>query len=285
MRQSNNKSFLRKFFSLIICFVLCLTVFLLSLLIVFKMTVGNENQINNTLISSKYCAFLTQEIRDKMYDYGDVCGIPHSIFDKVITENIVLNDSRDYFNNCFSNKPSAINYNSLSNDLTNKINDYSKTINTSKTTPNQLKENIAVFVQQCITTYNDSISIPFLPVIGGMVVNSSAWITLAVIILLLLFIIGLIFLYSIQIWSHHFWRYLVYIFTGSALMLLVMPVYVFINKIISRISLNQKSLYCFINSFFTNILYFFLIIVFILIILAVLSQVNSIYIKNKYDRR
>jgi TRAP-type C4-dicarboxylate transport system permease large subunit len=126
---------------------------------------------------------------------------------------------------------------------------------------------------------------PSLPFIGIMVYNSSNWITLAVIILLLLFIVGLIFLYFIQMWVHRFWRYLVYTLTGSALMLFIISAYIFTNNIISRISLNQKSLYYFLNSFLNKMFYFYFIVVLILIVLVALSQIICIYIKNKYSSK
>jgi hypothetical protein len=283
MDYLKNKVFFRKIISFILCFLLCLIMFLFNVLLIFQFTIGNTSNIIGTLASSNYYKYLTQEVRTKMYDYSDICGIPHNVFDNVITESMVAKDSYQYFKNCFTNKQDYLNSSLLAKDLNYKVLEYFKTIDTSQTSPEQLNENVTVFVEQCVVYYKDAISIPYLPVIGGMVAKNSQFINIAILILLLFFSIGILCLYLIQSQVHRFWRYIVYTLNGSALMLIVIPIYIFGNRIISRVSLNQKSIYFLVNSLFTNMFYCYLWTVLALFILAVLSMVTCIHFKNKYS--
>lgn len=283
MNHLKKKVFFGKIISFLLGFILCLIMFLLNVLLIFQFTIGNFSNISKTLVSSNYYKYLTQEIKTKMYEYGDVCGIPHNVFDNVITESRVSKDSYQYFNNCFTNKQNNINSSLLTKDLNYKILEYSKTNNTAQTTPEQLNKNVTVFVQQCIATYYDTINIPYLTVVGGMVAKSSQYINAVIVILLLLFAIGMVCLYFIQSYNHRFWRYIVYTLTGSALMLIVIPIYIFNSRIISRLGFNQKSIYYLLNNLLTNMFYYYFWSVLALLILAVLSQITCIYFKNKYS--
>ena len=110
----------------IILFFESLLFFLITLLLILKLTIFNESYINNKLVEKKYYDNLSKEIKTEMSYYTEQSGFKDDILDDIYTKNEIKYDSHGFLKNLYHGTTIEISTKNLKNRLTEKINKYIK---------------------------------------------------------------------------------------------------------------------------------------------------------------
>lgn len=227
--------------SMALSFLICLLLFLGSNLLILLLTAKPEH-IVQIAIQSDYYTLLTGEIRESLYDLGDISGLEHSVFHAVVTTQRVEEDSDAYLSGAMVGKTVVPDTAALSAAFRNAIlagSDQAKQKQGNAAFVKALRS----FSDQCAAAYKQKIAIAGLPEAGRAVAKlRQAGAAAAVGIILLTALLAAV-LYGIQSWKHRFLRYLSYSFSGAAAMLLLFPGVLWALGFPSRLGLTAQSLF------------------------------------------
>lgn len=253
MKQEATREGANRAAGMVLSFFISLLIFLLCNTLVFSLTLGSSRTVTQAMLRSHYYDNLTAELRAKLYEYGDVSGLPHSLFDSIVSTQRVMSDSHNYISAALLGRTDAPDNAALSLNFQQAIYQYSDKAKAQKNDPS-FQKNVKSFADQCAALYSSGIAITGLPSAGRALVRLKSMALILAVVLAVLTLVLTIVLYVIQTWKHRFVRYLSYAFSGSAVMLLVIPLFIWANGIIMRVGITSRALFLLCRELFSSVL-------------------------------
>lgn len=243
--EKRTRSRKEKICSALLIFAVCLLSFFLTNFAALFKTALDPQTIKGALLRSDYYENLTAEVKNTLYDYGDVSGVPHSVFDQIVTVSLVTQDSHAYFDRCLSGLGGAVDTAAFRKALRQSLDAYNNQKGYTEETVPGLQKNVNAFISACADVYEKGVEITILPATGRLLkrLNTASAVILAGLCLLLA---AYVFrLYRMHKWKHRFFREMVYAMSGDVLMVLVIPATLTLLHTAERMGIGAKSLYLF----------------------------------------
>jgi hypothetical protein len=261
MYSSKKRKYSKKIISIFLSFVICLSLFLMILILIMRSTIFNEAFIKQSISKSSYAAYLTNDIKNNFRNFGHLSGgVPDEIFKNSINEKNVYNDISNYFSFSMQNKKFSVSTTDLSSRLKTQITAYAATQDTSLVSKADLSKNIYTLVKSCTDVYTRSIQIEFVPQFGAVSAKFAHYFNLFFSVLLIVIVFLFLFISFLNRKLLFIIRYSIYSISAVLIMLLTVPTYIKIAQIIPRIGISSKPLYLLITTILTatfNTFYFY----------------------------
>ena len=93
----------------------------------------------------------------------------------------------------------------------------------------ELEEAVQALTDACIQSYQDAVSVPYITEISHYVQKGYELARLTLIVLIVVIVVIAAVLFFMHSWKHRALRYYIYALSGSALMIIMLPVIVFLS--------------------------------------------------------
>ena len=260
-------SFLLSFFSCL--FVMCL---------VFKFTVLSPSFLVGVEKRSDYAEALHSELKEQFVSYGSAGNVDESFFDSVF-ENIITPDRIDE-----DTKAVITDFytSDIQSELETRLLEYAA--EKGFAVDGELKNNIKDMAVQFGDLYNSYVSLfsnSYFKSAGNMLKRYNPYADYAAIIAVTLSLIAGLVLRMSYKKRKNVYRYYIYAFSGTALMLLAAPLAAIIGGVGTRINIGTKSLYSFASGFMTDTLWAFVFAAAaVAVVTAVFYALRRIFVKK-----
>lgn len=269
-------SFLLSFFSCL--FVMCL---------VFKFTVLSPSFLVGVEKRSDYAEALHSELKEQFVSYGSAGNVDESFFDSVF-ENIITPDRidedtkaviTDFYN---GEVKDSIDTSDIQSEFETRLLEYAA--EKGFAVDGELKNNIKDMAVQFGDLYNSYVSLfsnSYFKSAGNMLKRYNPYADYAAIIAVTLSLIAGLVLRMSYKKRKNVYRYYIYAFSGTALMLLAAPLAAIIGGVGTRINIGTKSLYSFASGFMTDTLWAFVFAAAaVAVVTAVFYALRRIFVKK-----
>ena len=269
-----NKSTIKKIISLLLAFLLSLTMAFSMLILVIQSTVLNPDYLRNQLSSSHYYDNVITEVEDKFSSYASASGFDENFFKTVLNINDVQLNVNESLSVLYGESDASVDVLDFQNTL------YGKLIQNVKDRKIALNENtdkaVKLLAQTCSDTYLQYVSIPYAKEISMYFPRLRHILFYLQVISFALTVVMVLLIFFMNHWKHRAVRAYIYAVAGTTLMLVVLPVVFLISGFSNRIALISKSLYelavCYLNGIAFLSLEVALIFVVALILLGLLYR-------------
>lgn len=279
----DNKRMMRKIISYILSFLLSVCITLLAVMFVIKFGVLDEKNLYRNMSSSGYYDYIYNELIEYEKSVITPTGLPDTILDDAITPLDVRND----INGKLSAQFKGTRYESSSTQMAKRLNDAINIFFKSKdyTPTDAEKKSVEEYVNVVVRDYENSISLPFgkyIVQINNML-GKIFWIAVAALLIVSTVIIYVIL--NLHRWLHRSIRFLSVSALGSGAMLIILPAYIMIQHVYSRLSISTKSLYYLIVSYINSVLMLFICFGILMIVISVALFVMTVIAKKNSMKR
>ena len=276
-----NKNKWRKVTRMTLAFLCSLSVYFACVLVIIRVTLGNQLFMERVVASSNYVETVTAELNHTISDLGRGSNIPEDVLNKLVTENQVEENIAGYIQSMYSDsvfhvKGSSIVKQAVKENIENYAKDKNYPLNES------VKKTIETLQISIVTAIQQAIEINSLHVYGGEMGSYKRIIDLLIVLSMTIsygLIAGIIALNS------HFWhrmlRYLAYIFAGSGLMLLTFPLILYKNQMIERVGISSRTFYLFITTYINHFILMFIKWGGVVLFTSAICFLGSEYIRRK----
>lgn len=274
-----------KRFRSVICtllsFLIALSLTLISLLCVVRLTLMNPRFMSYIIDKSGYAQEIHKELKEEFISYGSACNIDESFFDKafesVVTEQMITDSISDGISGFYSNSVEKVSTDELEGKLLSELRVYAeeKGFRLDEELDESLKNMcgemgdiyrvyVGMFNSSYFKTASDMLA-RYMPLFNWALIGLSVFALLAV------FIIRLFYARA-----KNYLRHYIYATAGSTLMLAVAPAAALIMKIGSKVGVANASLYGFVSGVINSFL------IAVLISAAVMAVVTVILSAIRY---
>ena len=127
-------------------FIITILLSILSLLLIVKYTLYDENYIKNTLNKNNYYTNVYNDTYEDMKDYMVSSGLPDTILEDIFTLDEITKDINEFINNIYNGKITDLNTDFIKERLEKNIDEY------------LTQNNIAVTNESDLESFNDEIT-------------------------------------------------------------------------------------------------------------------------------
>ena len=231
--------------------------------LVFKFTVLSSSFLVGVEKRSDYAEALHSELKEQFVSYGSAGNVDENFFDSVF-ENIITPDRIDedtkaviidFYN---GEVKDSIDTSDIQSELETRLLEYAA--EKGFAVDDELKNNIKDMAVQFGDLYNSYVSLfsnSYFKSAGNMLKRYNPYADYAAIIAVTLSLIAGLVLRMSYKKRKNVYRYYIYAFSGTALMLLAAPLAAIIGGVGTRINIGTKSLYSFASGFMTDTLWAF----------------------------
>ena len=193
-------------------------------------------------------------------------GFPIEMFENYVDEDTAKTAMEKYINNAFDGGETTINTTEFETKLTQDIDNYLTTNNIIINSESQ--EAISVLKSNLIDLYKSYLSFPYLALVIDVINTYDGIFLIAAAALVVL--IGLASFLLYRLYSHYQGRrrYFSYALSASGLMCFALPFFIYIGKLIDKISLSPAYFYNFFTSTLNSYMLTFVIVGLVMIVLA-----------------
>jgi hypothetical protein len=243
---------IQKISYLIIAFTTTMLLFSIAVLASLRVTLFNENFMIQASHQAEYADQLNKEITNKIQNLGLGSNLPIETFENVITTNQVQENVDTYVRAIYADIPYHLTgKKEIKLKMQHEIEKYA--IKKKMAIPDSVQHDVDTLKNEAALAYGKYITIPYFLDYGQKIMQFKdlLQIVLVILVIICLLVMGLLY-WLFSTWHHRFWRYLSYIFGGTSLMLVTLPIYIFIGDYISHIGVTSKSIYTFLTIYLTN---------------------------------
>ncbi|OTP12320.1 hypothetical protein A5844_000552 [Enterococcus sp. 10A9_DIV0425] len=254
----SKQKFMQKASRWVLTFICSLSLFAGMTLLVLKTTLFNQQFMEEAMQESNYVETITTEINERISDLGRGSNIPAEVLADTVPRAYVQKNVSHYIRSIYTDIPFLIEgTEEVKEKIQQKVEDYAKEKNYEITA--QTQQSIDNLKNSAAQSFSDYIEIPYLLVYGKQVMGYSKTLTLMIFFSLTVTALMIIALIAIDTrFFHRALRYLSYAIGGAGLMLLALPLFVYLSKMIERIGINSKSLYHFLTTYLTDFIVTFI---------------------------
>ncbi|MBE6835878.1 MAG: hypothetical protein E7515_06490 [Ruminococcaceae bacterium] len=247
---------IRSAFAVVLSFVLSLCVVALALLGVARFTALSPSFAKRSIEKSGFGEKKLAEIKTEFISYGNACNIGddffNSFFETTLTGEYIEKNATDYYEKVYTQKDASPDSAEIEQLLKPALVKYAEEKGYADV--DSLDEDLDVIVSELGQIYRSVLALPSSSTITSMIVRFTRlcnYALLASAVLSLLAAMMLLLIFKPKVYS---FRYLIYAFSGSFLMLLALPLYVRIANLIGKVNIVSKALYSFVVSFGNGVL-------------------------------
>lgn len=267
--------------SFVLSFLLSLVLVFLTAILIIKGGCFSQS-IFIRLIDDNYYQYTLNDIEEKAVDYTLPAGFPISVVDNAFTLEEVKRDVQGYVGEAFSGTEYVPDLDAAAARLSDNVRQYYADGNVS--VDNETQEIISSYVAEILAIYRNTVRMPGLDLIIEGKAVFDKYFTAALLGSLILSLVLIILCIKIHKHVHRGLRYVAYATGGTALMLIILPCFLYLGKVYERISLTPQYFYHFAVTFVSRILLMFVVagIVWLVISICLILLVSAKRKKAKH---
>jgi hypothetical protein len=245
----------------------------------------NQNFIITVINKSQFYESTIDTIREDFISLAIPAGIPDTIIDDILDENVIYNNLLQNSEALFDKRFKEYDDDEMRSLISMKFREYAAE---KGITGNKFEKELPELVEYFIKVYDKHVNIPFIKYYKSfrtVFYSMSMWIVPVTVIIIIMIIL---FLYNLYIHKKKILRYLYYSFGGAALMTLIPTIYSYNIELPQRIYISPKYVYDLISEvLYQGITFYFYSGLFLLIIslIVLASSIIAEYkMKHSYKR-
>lgn len=244
-----------------IAFLSSVFLFAFLILLTLRLTLFSESYIEKQAAKADYYSELTEEINRQVENSSLGSNIPQGVLNQSISEALVKKDVDAYFSAMYNtgSKYAISNEKEIQAAVSKAISDY-MTEKGIQATP-ESESAVAGLSENTVKIYKGYVELPFLVSYGRKVMNYKSTLVIFMVICGVLWALLSFFLYSsLRGYVHRLFRYWAYIWVGSGLMMVVVPAIILIQGTLTKLGIQSKAMYGFIQTYLSSFLWLFIIV-------------------------
>ncbi|MBM6880018.1 hypothetical protein H6A09_05010 [[Clostridium] spiroforme] len=260
--HSSTRKTLSYLFSLLIAIFLSIFV----VLTVTRFTIMSPNYILKQMNKADFYEQSIIALNEEIQQETQSTGFPIEMFENYLSTDEYKVIIESHMKDAFDNGTTEIDTTQFEQKLDQDINQYIKDNNILINTDSQ--NAIALMKSNLVELYKSYITFPYVSIVYQVIDTYQSLYLIAAAILVVLIIIASVLLY--RLYSHYKGRrrYFAYAISSSGLMCLVLPGVLYFGKFVNKINLSPAYFYDFFTNMFNSYLLIYVIIGFIMIVLA-----------------
>ncbi|UZT81951.1 hypothetical protein [Caproicibacterium sp. BJN0003] len=280
--NADQNPMMKHIISWILSFFLSLFLFLLSCAALFQATVLSPSFLKEQIVKSNAAFYLTQDLKETFVSYGISSDFDEDFFNSALDETQVQSDLFGEVDQLYDPSAPQIDFDSFQNQMYQKLlkNVKERNIEVTDTVDGALQ----YLAQVCRESYQETVRIPLFSYASGTLQFLKKPILIATIGLAALALFVIVFLYFLR-HKRSFCRYCIYACSGAALTLFVPWAVVVFSGKIEKIGITQKALYALMTTYTHQVLFFLLLMIGILVLMAVIFSIVYLVLEKKDCQR
>ena len=249
-KQSSSNRKGRTIVSMILSFLIAVTLTMAALLGSLRLGFLNENMIVRSLNVKDYYGVVCDDFYERVEDLSIPLGIPKSALEGIVDTNSMYNDIRASLEASLTGQTYQPDTGKLRTKLKENVENYAKSREIELGEAQQTVLN--TYLEQAADQYVRATKIPFVEYYGRIHGFAEKVITVGILGCLVFAVLAGIILFRMYIWKHHAMRYLVYSTLASGLMIGLVPAYLLLAQDYRRLVIEPEYLYQFMVTYVTN---------------------------------
>lgn len=249
-KQSSSNRKGRTIVSMILSFLIAVTLTMAALLGSLRLGFLNENMIVRSLNVKDYYGVVCDDFYERVEDLSIPLGIPKSALEGIVDTNSMYNDIRASLEASLTGQTYQPDTGKLRTKLKENVENYAKSREIELGEAQQTVLN--TYLEQVVDQYVRATKIPFIEYYGRIHSFAEKVITVGILGCLVFAVLAGIILFRMYIWKHHAMRYLVYSTLASGLMIGLVPAYLLLAQDYRRLVIEPEYLYQFMVTYVTN---------------------------------
>lgn len=249
-KQSSSNRKGRTIVSMILSFLIAVTLTMAALLDSLRLGFLNEKMIVRSLNVKDYYGVVCDDFYERVEDLSIPLGIPKSALEGIVDTNSMYNDIRASLEASLTGQTYQPDTGKLRTKLKENVENYAKSREIELGEAQQTVLN--TYLEQAAEQYVRATKIPFIEYYGRIHSFAEKVITVGILGCLVFAVLAGIVLFRMYIWKHHAMRYLVYSTLASGLMIGLVPAYLLLAQDYRRLVIEPEYLYQFMVTYVTN---------------------------------
>lgn len=259
-----------------LAFLSSVFLFAFLILLTLRLTLFSENYTAKQAAKADYYSELTEEINRQIENSALGSNIPEGVLNQSIQQELVKTDVNAYFKAMYNTgtKYTISNEKEIHDTVSKAIIEYMKEKNIQIT--QESEQAVTKLSDNAVTIYKGYIELPFLVSYGRKVMNYKSTLVVFMGVCGVLWVLLSFSLYSsLRGYFHRLLRYWSYIWTGSGLMMLVVPAIILMQGFLKKLGIQSKAMYDFIQTYLSSFLWLFIMIGILSIVAGVVCGILS----------
>ncbi|RJV24866.1 hypothetical protein DWX22_11440 [Coprococcus sp. AF18-48] len=249
-KQSSSNRKGRTIVSMILSFLIAVTLTMAALLGSLRLGFLNENMIVRSLNVKDYYGVVCDDFYERVEDLSIPLGIPKSALEGIVDTNSMYNDIRASLEASLTGQTYQPDTGKLRTKLKENVENYAKSREIELGEAQQTVLN--TYLEQAAGQYVRATKIPFIEYYGRIHGFAEKVITVGILGCIVFAVLAGFVLFRMYIWKHHAMRYLVYSTLASGMMIGLVPAYLLLAQDYRRLVIEPEYLYQFMVTYVTN---------------------------------
>lgn len=249
-KQSSSNRKGRTIVSMILSFLIAVTLTMAALLGSLRLGFLNENMIVRSLNVKDYYGVVCDDFYERVEDLSIPLGIPKSALEGIVDTNSMYNDIRASLEASLTGQTYQPDTGKLRTKLKENVENYAKSREIELGEAQQTVLN--TYLEQAADQYVRATKIPFIEYYGRIHGFAEKVITVGILGCIVFAVLAGFVLFRMYIWKHHAMRYLVYSTLASGMMIGLVPAYLLLAQDYRRLVIEPEYLYQFMVTYVTN---------------------------------
>lgn len=249
-KQSSSNRKGRTIVSMILSFLIAVTLTMAALLGSLRLGFLNENMIVRSLNVKDYYGVVCDDFYERVEDLSIPLGIPKSALEGIVDTNSMYNDIRASLEASLTGQTYQPDTGKLRTKLKENVENYAKSREIELGEAQQTVLN--TYLEQAADQYVRATKIPFIEYYGRIHDFAEKVITVGILGCIVFAVLAGFVLFRMYIWKHHAMRYLVYSTLASGMMIGLVPAYLLLAQDYRRLVIEPEYLYQFMVTYVTN---------------------------------
>lgn len=249
-KQSSSNRKGRTIVSMILSFLIAVTLTMAALLGSLWLGFLNENMIVRSLNVKDYYGVVCDDFYERVEDLSIPLGIPKSALEGIVDTNSMYNDIRASLEASLTGQTYQPDTGKLRTKLKENVENYAKSREIELGEAQQTVLN--TYLEQVADQYVRATKIPFIEYYGRIHSFAEKIITVGILGCIVFAVLAGFVLFRMYIWKHHAMRYLVYSTLASGMMIGLVPAYLLLAQDYRRLVIEPEYLYQFMVTYVTN---------------------------------
>lgn len=249
-KQSSSNRKGRTIVSMILSFLIAVTLTMAALLGSLWLGFLNENMIVRSLNVKDYYGVVCDDFYERVEDLSIPLGIPKSALEGIVDTNSMYNDIRASLEASLTGQTYQPDTGKLRTKLKENVENYAKSREIELGEAQQTVLN--TYLEQVADQYVRATKIPFIEYYGRIHGFAEKVITVGILGCIVFAVLAGFVLFRMYIWKHHAMRYLVYSTLASGMMIGLVPAYLLLAQDYRRLVIEPEYLYQFMVTYVTN---------------------------------
>ena len=249
-KQSSSNRKARTIVSMILSFLIAVTLTMAALLGSLRLGFLNEKMIVRSLNVKDYYGVVCDDFYERVEDLSIPLGIPKSALEGIVDTNSMYNDIRASLEASLTGQTYQPDTGKLRTKLKENVENYAKSREIELGEAQQTVLN--TYLEQAAGQYVRATKIPFIEYYGRIHGFAEKVITVGILGCIVFAVLAGFVLFRMYIWKHHAMRYLVYSTLASGMMIGLVPAYLLLAQDYRRLVIEPEYLYQFMVTYVTN---------------------------------